>query len=342
MCVVTAQMSTQRFVYRWVVPSDPTPAATTGFTPYALAVDFGGTKVEAALVDADGRLVAGSRHRRPTGRTATVPELEESVGGVVRASAASLPADGRIVGVGIGSAGPVDRRLGLVSPLNVPHWRDYPMRDFVARVAAELGLDVPVTLEMDGVAITMAEHWVGAAQGVDNVMGMVISTGIGGGLIVDGRVITGPTGNAGHIGHVEVGELRGEDTFGNPYALEAMASGPHTVAWARQHGFAGGTGEELAAAYATGDPVARAAIARTGQAVGRAIASATALLDLELVAIGGGFSHSTPDLFDHMRSVVEQHYFPFVRKVRIVPSALSSEGPLIGAAALIHRAHLLP
>jgi glucokinase len=311
-------------------------------TPLALAVDFGGTKVEAALVDADGRLVPDSRFRRPTGRTATVDDLEASVGGVVRDALASLPEGAEIVGVGIGCAGPIDRVRGLVSPLNVPHWRDYPMRDFIGAEVRSAGLDVPVTLEMDGVAITMAEHWVGAAQGVDNVMGMVVSTGIGGGLIVGGRVITGPTGNAGHIGHVEVGDIRGEDTFGNPYALEAMASGPHTVAWAQKHGFTGTTGEELAAAYAAGDEVARHAIARTGRAVGHAIASATALLDLELVAIGGGFSHSTPDLFTHMREVIEKHYFPFVRKVRIVPSALSSEGPLIGAAALIHRANLLP
>lgn len=311
-------------------------------TPLALAVDFGGTKVEAALVDADGRLVPDSRFRRPTGRTATVADLEASVGGVVRDALGALPDGAEIVGVGIGCAGPIDRVRGLVSPLNVPHWRDYPMRDFIGAEVRSAGLDVPVTLEMDGVAITMAEHWVGAAQGVDNVMGMVVSTGIGGGLIVGGRVITGPTGNAGHIGHVEVGDIRGEDTFGNPYALEAMASGPHTVAWAQKHGFTGTTGEELAAAYAAGDEVARQAIARTGRAVGHAIASATALLDLELVAIGGGFSHSTPDLFTHMREVIEKHYFPFVRKVRIVPSALSSEGPLIGAAALIHRANLLP
>ena len=324
-------MSGRRFVYRWLVP-----------TPLALAVDFGGTKVEAALVDTDGRLVPDSRFRRPTGRTATVADLEASVGGVVRDALAALPGGAEIVGVGIGCAGPIDRRLGLVSPLNVPDWRDYPLRDYIGSVVASLGLDVPVTLEMDGVAITMAEHWVGAAQGVDNVMGMVVSTGIGGGLIVGGRVITGPTGNAGHIGHVEVGEIVGENTFGNPSALEAIASGPHTVAWARSQGFTGSTGEELAAAYAAGDEVAVRAIARTGEAVGRAIASATALLDLELVAIGGGFSHSTPDLFEHMRAVIEHHYFPFVRKVRIVPSALSSEGPLIGAAALIHRASLLP
>jgi len=311
-------------------------------TPLALAVDFGGTKVEAALVDGDGRLVDGSRHRRLTGRNATVPDLEASVGGVVRDAIASLPDGAELIGTGIGCAGPIDRVRGLVSPLNVPHWRDYPMRDFIAGVVADAGLDIPVVLEMDGVAIVMAEHWIGAAQGVDNVMGMVVSTGVGGGLILGGRVITGPTGNAGHIGHVEVGDIVGENTFGNPDALEAIASGPHTVAWARGQGFTGTTGEELAAAYAAGDPIAHEAIARTGEAVGRAIASATALLDLELVAIGGGFSHSTPDLFDHMRKVIHDHYFPYVRKVRIVPSALSSEGPLIGAAALIHRAHLLP
>ena len=311
-------------------------------TPLALAVDLGGTKVESALVDAEGKLVAGSRHRQPTGRAATSEALEQSVASVVRDALATVPADAEVIGTGIGSAGPIQRVDGLVSPLNVPAWRDYPMRAFVAGVAASTGHAVPAALEMDGVAITMAEHWVGAAQGVDNVMGMVVSTGIGGGLIVGGRVITGPTGNAGHIGHVEVGDLAGDDTFGNPTALEAIASGPHTVAWARRQGFAGATGEDLAAAYAAGDVIARRAIERTGEALGRAIASATALVDLELVAIGGGFSQSTPDLFDIIRATIAHHYFDFVRKVRIVPSALSGEGPLIGAGALVHRANLLP
>lgn len=311
--------------------------------PVALAVDFGGTKVESALVDASGGLVAASRHRAPTGRAATSEELERSVRTVVERALDSLSPEQSLIGAGIGSAGPIDRREGLVSPLNVPNWRDYPMRSFVASVLAEAtGDPLPVHLEMDGIAITMAEHWVGAAQGVDNVMGMVISTGIGGGLIVGGRVITGPTGNAGHIGHIEVAGMRGEATFGHVSSLEAIASGPHTVAWARSEGFTGETGEDLANAYAAGDPIAQAAVARAGAAVGQAIASATALLDLELVAIGGGFSQVTPDIFDAIRDTVSQHHFGFVRKVRIVPSALSGEGPLIGAAALIHRGHLLP
>ncbi|HVX06405.1 ROK family protein [Humibacter sp.] len=308
--------------------------------PLALAVDFGGTKVESALVTAEGEVVPESRHRAPTGRDATSERLQASVREVMEAALSGL--DGDLVGVGIGCAGPIDRARGLVSPLNVPAWRDFDLRSFAESVLADNGLDVQVTLEMDGVAITMAEHWVGAAQNVDNVMGMVVSTGIGGGLIVGGRVITGPTGNAGHIGHIEVAGFEGEDTFGKATSLEAIASGPHTVAWARRQGFPGATGEDLAAAYAAGDPVAHAAIHRTGQAVGQAISSATALLDLELVAIGGGFSQATPDLFDVIDETIARHYFGFVRKVRVVPSGLSGEGPLIGAAALVHRAELLP
>ncbi|MDQ1583578.1 MAG: glucokinase [Microbacteriaceae bacterium] len=311
-------------------------------SPVALAVDFGGTKVEAALVDSAGRLIPDSRHREPTGRAATVTELESSVRAVVDRALAALPAGSELTGAGIGSAGPIDRARGLVSPLNVTAWQEYPLRDFVAARVAERVGTVPVRLEVDGVAITLAEHWVGAAQGIGNVMGMVISTGIGGGLIVGGRVITGPTGNAGHIGQLDVAGMVGEDVFGLPSSLEAIASGPHTVAWARKQGFTGTTGEELAAGYAAGDPVARAAIARTSTAVGQAIASTTALLDLELVAIGGGFSHSTPDLFEAIRQTVATHHLDFVRKVRIVPSALSGEGPLIGAAALIHRGELVP
>lgn len=309
--------------------------------PLALAVDFGGTKVESALVDPDGELVPDTRHRAPTGRAATSEQLQDAVREVVEAALSA--GDGReLIGVGIGCAGPIDRARGLVSPLNVPAWRDFDLRTFTESVLAENELGIPVTLDMDGVAITMAEHWVGAAQGVDNVMGMVVSTGIGGGLIVGGRVITGPTGNAGHIGHIEVAGFEGEDTFGKATSLEAIASGPHTVAWARRQGFTGIDGEALASAYLAGDPIARAAVERTGRAVGQAIASATALLDLELVAIGGGFSQVTPDLFDVIEATIAEHYFGFVRKVRVVPSGLSGEGPLIGAAALVHRAELLP
>jgi glucokinase len=304
-------------------------------TGFALAVDLGGTKIEAALVDPDGALLAGSRFRAPTGRSSSGARLAESAETVVTKAIGTLPAGSRIVGAGIGSAGPITVSAGLVSPLNLPSWRDYPLREQVAALLPGL----PVTLRMDGECIALAEHWIGSARGEENLMGMVVSTGIGGGLILGGRAVAGPTGNAGHIGHVEVGGFDEPCLCGGTGCVEAVASGPNTVAWARGQGWQGETGEDLAVAYRAGDAIAIAAVRRSGRAIGQAIASATALVDLDVVAIGGGFSHVTADIFDFVReAVTARASFPFVAKVRVIPSGLSGDGPLIGAAALVHRA----
>jgi glucokinase len=309
----------------------------------ALAVDLGGTKVEAALVDPRGAIVPGTRFRQPTGPGRSSDQLAASVDAAVRQALEALPPDAELIGAGIGSAGPIVVRDGAVSPLNLKVWRRYPLRDQVRTLVDRTAPGVPVTLRMDGLCITLAEHWIGAAQGVDNVMGMVVSTGIGGGLILGGQTVAGTSGNAGHIGHIEVAGFDDPCPCGGRGCLEAVASGPHTVAWARTQGFTGSTGEELGAAYAAGDEVAIRAVRRSGMAIGRAIASATALLDLELVAIGGGFSHVTPDLFDVIAGPIgDRIELDYIRAVRVVPSALSSDGPLVGAAALIHRAELVP
>lgn len=309
-------------------------------TAFALAVDLGGTKIEAALVDPAGAVLAGSRFRAPTGRASSSEQLVASADSVVRQALATLPDAATLVGVGIGSAGPITVDRGLVSPLNLPSWRDFPLRDHVAALVASLrGADVPTILRMDGECITLAEHWVGAAQGVDNLMGMVVSTGIGGGLILGGMAVAGPSGNAGHIGHVEVGGFDEACLCGGTGCVEAVASGPNTARWAREQGWTGETGEDLAASYAAGDPIAIAAVQRSGRAIGQAIASATALVDLDVVAVGGGFSHVAPDLLDLVRAAIAKRAaFPFVAKVKVIPSGLSGEGPLIGAAALVHRA----
>lgn len=307
----------------------------TDVAELALAVDLGGTKVEAALVDSRGKLLNGSRFRAPTGRGASSAQLAESVDSVVLQALEVLPPSAKLLGVGIGSAGPINVAAGLVSPLNLPQWRDFALRDHVARLVP----GAPVVLRMDGECITIAEHWVGAGQGENNLMGMVVSTGIGGGLILGGAAVAGPSGNAGHIGHIEVGGFDDACGCGGTGCVEAVASGPKTTAWAQSQGWSGTTGEELAASYAAGDEIAIAAVKRAGRAIGQAIASATSLVDLDVVAIGGGFSHVTPDLFDFVRdAIAERAAFPFVAKVRVVASALSGDGPLIGAAALIHRA----
>lgn len=307
-------------------------------TDYVLAVDLGGTKVEAALVDSDGAVLPGSRHRRPTGHTADTDALARSVTEAVvsardAANAAAHPVT--VIGAGVGSAGPISGTSGKVSPLNLPAWRDYPLGALVGSLLP----GVPVVVRIDGIAITLAETWVGAAQGERNVMGMVVSTGVGGGLLVDGRTISGPSGNAGHIGHVQVA---GHDTrcaCGARGCLEAIASGPRTVRWAQEQGWNGATGEQLATSAREGDTIARAAIVRSAEAVGQAIASTSALLDLDVVAIGGGFSHVSGDYIDLVAATVAGHSdFGFVTSTRVVASGLSGEGPLIGAAALIHHA----
>lgn len=307
-------------------------------TQFALAVDLGGTKVATALVDAAGTPLEGSRHRRPTGATATSEQLAAAVTEAVQLALGALPDDDELLGAGVGSAGPIAGTTGNVSPLNIAAWREYPLGSLVSEQLPGL----PVTVRMDGICITLAEVWLGAARGESNVMGMIVSTGVGGGLILDGRVIAGPTGNAGHIGHVAVAGFDDECLCGARGCLEAIASGPRTVAWARAHGFTGDTGEQLSAAAAANDSVARAAIERSATAVGRAIASASALVDLDVAAIGGGFSQVSPDYVALVGDAVARHSnFGFVTKTRVVASGLSGDGPLVGAAALIHRADLV-
>jgi glucokinase len=321
------------------VPEGTPVFSTLEIMRFALALDFGGTKVEGALVDDTGVVHPDTRFRQPTGPTSTSEQLAAAVDSVLTSVLAALPDGEQLVGAGIGAAGPIDVVNGRVSPLNVAAWRGYPLLDQVQRTVG----DVPARLRMDGLCITLAEHWVGAAQGYDNVMGMIVSTGVGGGLILNGVTVPGPTGNAGHIGHIEVGGFSDRCKCGGIGCVEAVASGPNSVRWAREQGWDGSTGEDLAAAYADGNEIAIATVRRAGRAIGQAIASATSLDDLEIVAIGGGFSHVSPDLFDFIRSAIaERATFEFVTKVRVVPSGLSGDGPLIGAAALVHRPELVP
>ncbi|MGB3413893.1 MAG: ROK family protein [Microbacteriaceae bacterium] len=301
-----------------------------------LAVDFGGTKVASALVDQHGTVLPQSRFQSPTGRNRSSEEIAEGFRSIIAKSLASMP-EAEVIGCGIGSAGPIDINRGVVSPFNTPVWKDYPLVDLVQSASG-----LPTTLRMDGQALVLAEHWVGAGQNVDNMMGMVVSTGVGGGLILGGKLITGASGNAGHIGHVlvppDAGDSGGDPRFPTATALEATASGPYSVAWAQSQGWVGTSGEDLSRSAALGDTIALAAIRRSGRAVGKAIASATALLELELVVIAGGFSKVSPVLFDSIRGAIAEHHLEFVRRVRVEPSKLTDDAPLIGAAALVHLA----
>ena len=298
----------------------------------ALAIDLGGTKVDAALVDDDGAVVTGTVHRAPTGRDAARDDVARAIVRVAADALAGL-GDDRLAGIGIGSAGPVDLGQGAIAPLNLPALAGLPIVSLVQKLRP----DVPVRLALDGACIALAEHWRGAAAGARNLLAMVVSTGVGGGLIIDGSPVTGISGNAGHIGQLRL-RKRAPGAPVTDGTLEALASGPSAVAWARAEGWAGSSGEQLAQAYAAADPIAVAAVSRSAGAVGEAIANVATLLDLEIVVIAGGFAKVADDYLDLVRaSAQEAAVFDYARRVRVAASGLDGHGPLIGAAALVLR-----
>ncbi len=301
-----------------------------------LALDLGGTKVEAALVDAEGRLVTGSRFRADTGAAAAADRdvAVAAIGYVIDGCRAHARWD-EVTAGGIGSAGPVDLGAGTVRPINLPAMRDFQI---VAEVAARAGL-ANVALGLDGTCIALGERWSGAARHARNALVMVVSTGIGGGIVSDGRLVSGASGNAGHLGQLVI-DRRGADE--GRATLESIASGPHTIAWAVANGWTGSTGEELGSAYAAGDTIARRAVERSAEAVGIGIVNAATLLDLELAVIGGGFAAVADDYLALVqRSVGRYGEHDFVRALRVTAAGLGPDAPLIGAAALVHRPDLL-
>ena len=257
-----------------------------------LAIDIGGTKFAAVVAEPGGRLIAWAQ--TPTPRDLDSEQLWRTLDTLltrVLASAGIAAAD--LAGVGCGCGGPMEWPAGLVSPLNIPAWRAFPLR---GRLAERFG-GIPVRVHNDAICMVAAEHWRGAGRGRSNVLGIVVSTGVGGGLLLDGRLIAGASGNAGHIGHVVVDPEDGPlCVCGGRGCLEAIARGPALVSWAQAEGWRPGQGDatakDLADDGAQGHPVGRAAMRRAGRALGIAIASATHLCDLEVVSVGGGLSQA--------------------------------------------------
>ncbi|MFE8941229.1 MULTISPECIES: ROK family protein [unclassified Streptomyces] len=306
-------------------------------TGLVVALDIGGTKIAGALVDGEGRVRVRSRRPTPAREDAeTVMAAVEDVLGELAASPLWEAADA----VGIGSAGPVDAARGTVSPVNVPGWRDYPLVERVHRAAGGR----PVTLVGDGVAMTAAEHWLGAARGHDNALCLVVSTGVGGGLVLGGRLHPGPTGNAGHIGHIVV-ELDGEPcACGGRGCVERVASGPHLARRALENGWRPGpdgdvSAAAVAAAARAGDPVATAAFERAARALAAGIAATAALVEIDIAVVGGGVAGAGEVLFAPLRRGLRDYAtLSFVRDLTVVPALTGTDAGLLGAAAAATRA----
>jgi glucokinase len=301
-------------------------------TDLVAALDIGGTKIAGALVDGGGRILTRAQRGTPAQQDGeTVMRAVEEVLGDLAGS----PLWDRAGAVGIGSAGPVDASAGTVSPVNVPGWRDFPL---VERVRAATG-GLPVELIGDGVAITAAEHWQGAARGHDNALCMVVSTGVGGGLVLNGRLHPGPTGNAGHIGHISV-DLDGDPCpCGSRGCVERIASGPNIARRALEQGWRPGPdGDTSAAAVAAaareGDPVAVASFERAAQALAAGIAATATLVEIDIAVIGGGVGKAGEILFTPLRKALGDYaMLSFVQRLRVVPAQMGTDAGLVGAAA---------
>jgi glucokinase len=304
----------------------------------ALAVDIGGTKMAAGLVTRDGSLVArdmlptrasappglgagadvgpevGGRADGDTGGPGAAAELLwDDLAQLVARVISAVGAGDRIVVCGVGCGGPMSPGGDEVSPLNIGAWRSFPLR---ARLAGLTGL--PTFVDNDAKAVALGEGWVGAAAGAAHYIAMVVSTGVGGGIVLDGRLLQGRLGNAGHIGHVVVEPEGRECRCGGRGCLEAEASG-------------------TALAAITGQPAQLAPVVvveRAGMLVGRAIASVVNLLDLPLAVVSGSVALGFGDpFFRAAQAEIDLRCgLEFARGARVVPGGLGDRGPLIGAA----------
>ena len=282
-----------------------------------LALDIGGTKLAAGVVD-DGRRGRRARPASPRRRRATREPVLRRARAPVAAERARRGDDGRACGVGCG--GPMTAAASTVSPLNIPAWRDFPLRRRLAR--ADSGCRA---VDNDAKALALGEGWRGAAAGVRDFIAMVVSTGVGGGIVLDGRLLDGAAGNAGHIGHVDRRARRPAVRVRRPRA----ASRP------RRRAPAIAADHRPAAAASAGSTI----VERTGHA-GRPGAwrrSAT-LLDLRLAVVAGSVALGFGDAVLRRRAGASSTAAPgssfAARRRRSCPAGLGADGPLVGAAAV--------
>jgi glucokinase len=281
-------------------------------TELALAVDIGGTKLACGLVTRDGDLV--QRAQVPTeAASSSGEELWSHLAALITEMLEAAGAGDRLAVCGVGCGGPMSPGGEEVSPLNITGWRGFPLRH---RVAELTGLSTYV--DNDAKALALGEGWVGAAKRRADFIGMVVSTGVGGGVVLDGRLLGGRLGNAGHVGHVIVVPDGRECPCGGRGCLEAEASG-------------------TAIAAITGRPAAEATpdvVERTGGLVGLALASVVNLLDLPLAVVSGSVALGFGEpFFAAAQAEMDVHCrLDFARGATVIAGGLGDGGPLVGAA----------
>jgi glucokinase len=286
-------------------------AKTSSSTGY-LAIDIGGTKLAVGVVSTSGELL--SRMQTQTPSTDVWGALKKLI------DAQMLQTEVRIEACGVGCGGPMTLGGESVSPLNIPDWRGFSLLS-----AIESATGLKTYIANDAQALVLGEVWCGSAVGVSDVIGMVVSTGVGGGIVSNNKLVTGHFGNAGHIGHVIVEPDGRLCECGAHGCLEAHVSGRSIEAM---------TGKP--SEYATNEVKIEA-----GKLVGRALVAVGALMDLQLCVIGGSVALGFGALFFEsvQHELDRSARLEFIRGMRVLPVGLGDAAPLIGAASLARSSY---
>jgi glucokinase len=309
---------------------------------YALAIDLGGTQLRASLVDRNGQLL--HRHAGTTPATAGAEAVVAAIAGAAREVAANIPR-AEILGVGVSSPGPIDTESGTALRLpTIAGLENFPLRG-----ALEDALGQNVWLENDGIAAAIGEWKRGAGQGLHSLVYVTVSTGIGGGVIADGRVLHGHKGLAGHVGHLCIDHRGLRCACGNTGCWEAYAAGPAFAARSRIAAEAAPHSRlhsdaatlqpaDVFSAAENGDELAITLVEEEARLLGVGITSLTHLFSPERVIIGGGLSQAFDKLQPGISAYVKANAMPAFRDVEIVRAGLGGDSGLIGAAELVFAA----
>ncbi len=311
----------------------------------AIGIDLGGTKIAGALVTRDGQVVA--EVREPTRPEEGVEPVIGRIADCIRALQAQAGTDHRIAGIGIGAAGSTDHIRGVVIMGSNLRWVNVPLRD---RLIAHLGeaWTGPIRVAKDTNAAALGELLYGAGRGARAILYVTVGTGIGGGLVLDGKLVHGVSGGAADLGHLIVetnGPLCG---CGKRGCVEALASGPAIARQAREQLAAGQpsilstrpidtlTAVDVVEAAQQGDALARAIITQAGERLGMVLAWSVDLVNPERIIIGGGVAAAGDLLLEPIRKTIAVRALPSnVEAVRVVPAGLGANSGEIGAAALV-------
>ncbi len=308
----------------------------------ALAIDLGGTQVRAAIIDRAGKVLArvAETTRAEEGTDIVIGQIASLASRVQAQASASV-----VLGAGVSSSGPIDTVDGMAVGIpTLKGFSNFPMRD-----ALTSALRLPVFLENDGIAAAIGEWRYGAGKGLDDLVYVTVSTGIGGGVIAGGRVLRGRRGMAAHLGHMSF-MAGGERCFcgnhgcfeayacGTAFTKRAVAAASNNVSTSLGRNGSAITAPAVFEAAAAGDALAQALVDEEARFLGIGFASFAHIFNPDLIIMGGGLSQQFDVLKDGLLKSLKTTAMPAFRDTPVVRAALGTDSGLLGAASLVFGA----